>query len=147
MDFLRNPNLRDEIFGPFSIIIVCENQDELKEVWKSFPGQLTTSIIGTVEDIKSNQKLIEECCRFSGRIVYNGAPTGVEVTHATVHGGPFPATTDGRFTSVGSDAILRWVRPVCWQDCPSFMLPISLQNENPLGIWRKVNGQFSQSVI
>lgn len=146
-EFLRNPHLREEIFGPFSLIVVCENVSELAEVWKSFPGQLTTSVIGTEEDITVHEKLIREACQFSGRIVFNGAPTGVEVTHATVHGGPFPATTDARFTSVGADAVYRWVRPVCWQDCPAFLLPDELKDENPHHIWRKINGQFTKETV
>ncbi|MBK8371703.1 MAG: aldehyde dehydrogenase (NADP(+)) [Saprospiraceae bacterium] len=146
-EFLKNPNLKNEIFGPFSLIVVCDNIKELEEVWKSFPGQLTTSVIGTNQDIEIHQRLIKEATQFSGRIVYNSAPTGVEVSHATVHGGPFPATTDSRFTSVGGDAILRWVRPVCYQDCPEFMLAPELKNDNPLGIMRKINGLFSREAI
>lgn len=146
-EFLRNSHLREEVFGPFSLIVVCDNLGELEEVWKSFPGQLTTSVIGTDDDISLHQRLIREACQFSGRIVFNGAPTGVEVTHATVHGGPFPATTDARFTSVGADAVYRWVRPVCWQDCPELLLPEELKNENPHGIWRKINGRFTKAAI
>ena len=146
-EFLRNPGLHEEIFGPFSLIVVCENIQELEEVWTSFPGQLTTSVIGTDEDIRDHEALIRKAVQLAGRIVFNGPPTGVEVGHATVHGGPFPATTDGRFTSVGTDAILRWVRPVCWQDCPDWLLPEELKNENKTGILRKVNGEYSRNSI
>ncbi|MFZ1705913.1 MAG: aldehyde dehydrogenase (NADP(+)) [Saprospiraceae bacterium] len=146
-EFLKNAHLQEELFGPFSLIVVCENVKELEGVWKSFSGQLTTSIIGTDEDITLHKDLIQDACQFSGRIVFNGPPTGVEVSHATVHGGPFPATTDGRFTSVGSDAILRWVRPVCWQDCPKILLPDSLKDQNSTGILRKINGEFTRDSI
>jgi 2,5-dioxopentanoate dehydrogenase len=78
--------------------------------------------------------------------VFNGVPTGVEVSNATVHGGPYPATTDGRFTSVGMEAIKRWVRPLCYQDCPDFLLPDELKNKNPLGILRKLNGVYSDQI-
>lgn len=146
-DFLRNPGLHEEIFGPFSLIVVCDNIEELEEVWTSFPGQLTTSVIGTDEDLKSHEEIIKNAVQFAGRLVFNGPPTGVEVGHATVHGGPFPATTDARFTSVGAEAVNRWVRPVCWQDCPDYLLPDELKDQNPLGVLRKVNGQYSRDSL
>lgn len=145
--FLENPLLREEVFGPFSLFVCCENQHELEKVWSCFNGQLTASVFGTDQDLMDNQALISTCAGFAGRIVFNGAPTGVEVAYATVHGGPFPATTDSRFTSVGADAIKRWVRPVCWQDCPDFLLPDALKNENPLHLWRKINQSFSKDKI
>lgn len=146
--FLQNPDLHHEIFGPFSLIVVCENKNQLTEVWKILKGQLTTTIIGTDHDLELNKDLIDIAKNIAGRIVFNGVPTGVEVSNATVHGGPYPASTDGRFTSVGMEAIKRWVRPLCYQDCPDFLLPDELKNNNPLGILRKINGEYShQSTI
>lgn len=142
--FMRNSDFRHEIFGPYSLIVVCDNLKQMEEIWSSFEGQLTTTIIGTEKDLIANQEMIKKATHFSGRIVYNGAPTGVEVGHATVHGGPYPATTDARFTSVGMDAIKRWVRPVCWQDCPEYLLPEELKDTNPMNIMRKVNGEYKK---
>jgi NADP-dependent aldehyde dehydrogenase len=143
--FLKNPDLRHEVFGPFSMIVVCNNKDQFIEVLKSLEGQLTTTLIGTDHDFETNKDLIHLAGNIAGRIVFNGVPTGVEVSNATVHGGPYPATTDGRFTSVGMEAIKRWVRPVCYQDCPDFLLPEELKTSNPLGILRKVDGEYTRS--
>lgn len=140
--FLKNPNLKDEVFGPFSLIIQCESTEDMKRVWASFPGQLTTTFMAAGSDYEIVKDMLSTAECMAGRIVFNGEPTGVEVGFATVHGGPYPATTDSRFTSVGMDAIKRWARPVCYQDCPEDFLPEELKNTNPSGIWRKVNGQF-----
>lgn len=145
--FLKNPHLHEEIFGPFSLIVVCNNDAEIMAVRNAVPGQLTTSIIGTEHDFDHHAELIRTARNLAGRIVFNGIPTGVEVSHATVHGGPYPATTDSRFTSVGSDAIKRWARPVCWQDCPDRFLPDELKNVNPLGIMRKLNGDYTREAV
>ncbi len=142
--FLKNVNLHHEIFGPFSLIVVCENKDQLVEIYKNLKGQLTTTIIGTHHDLEANQDILNIAKNVAGRIVFNFVPTGVEVGHATVHGGPYPAATDARFTSVGMDAIQRWVRPVCYQDCPDYLLPDELKNINPLGILRKIDGKFTR---
>lgn len=143
--FLKNPDLHHEIFGPFSLIVVCEDKDQLLEIWQTLKGQLTTTIIGTDQDLHQNADLLTIARNIAGRIVFNNVPTGVEVTNATVHGGPYPSATDARFTSVGMDAIKRWVRPICFQDCPDFLLPDELKDENPLGILRKVNGAFTRT--
>lgn len=145
--FLANPDLHHEVFGPFSMIIVCENRIEMIQVWKKLKGQLTTTIMGTDHDLEINKDLLDIAKNIAGRIVFNGVPTGVEVSHATVHGGPYPAATDSRFTSVGMDAVKRWVRPVCYQDCTDALLPEELKNENVLGILRKINGEFSRNHI
>jgi NADP-dependent aldehyde dehydrogenase len=142
--FLKNPNLHHEIFGPFSIIIVCDNKNQMIDIWKKLQGQLTTTIIGTDQDLKSNIDLLDVARNIAGRIVFNNVPTGVEVSNATVHGGPYPAATDTRFTSVGMDAIKRWVRPLCFQDCPDFLLPDAIKDSNPLGLWRKINGEYKR---
>jgi len=142
--FLQNPDLHHEVFGPFSLIVVCDNKKQLIEVWQTLKGQLTTTIMGTDQDLVEHKDLINIARNIAGRIVFNGIPTGVEVGNATVHGGQYPASTDSRFTSVGMDAIKRWVRPICWQDCPETLLPSELKTDNPLGIFRKVNGQYQR---
>lgn len=146
-DFLKNNELHHEVFGPYSIIVVCDNLSEMVAVWQSLHGQLTTTFMGTPDDFAKYKDIINLAKNIAGRVIFNGTPTGVEVNSATVHGGPYPSTTDPRFTSVGADAIKRWVRPVCYQDCPNEYLPSELKNENPLKIWRKVNNQFHKESI
>ena len=145
--FMKNPDLHHEIFGPFSLIVVCDNKQQLCEVWESLKGQLTTTLIATDHDLQSHPDLTEKAVNIAGRIVFNSVPTGVEVSNATVHGGPYPATTDQRFTSVGMEAVKRWVRPLCYQDCPGFLLPDELKDDNPLGILRKVNGNYTRDPL
>ncbi|UYQ94839.1 aldehyde dehydrogenase (NADP(+)) [Chitinophaga horti] len=145
--FLADAALREEVFGPFSLVVVCENKAELVQVLKSLKGQLTTTLMATPTDIQANRDILDLQATLAGRIILNAAPTGVEVCAAMVHGGPFPATTDARFTSVGSSAIQRWVRPVCFQGFTDDMLPEELQNANPLNIWRNVNNQLTQSPL
>src|SRR5213076_2514967 len=105
----------------------------------------TATILGEEDDLAANRDLIHILEQKAGRVVFNGFPTGVEVSHAMVHGGPFPATSDGRSTSVGTQAIFRFVRPVCYQDFPDAALPPELQNANPLGLMRMVNGTFTRN--
>ncbi len=143
-DFLENPKLHEEIFGPFSLLVRCKDMAQLKAVWLAVGGQLTTTIMGSDQDVKDHADLLPIAEQIAGRVIFNSVPTGVEVGHAMVHGGPWPATTDGRFTSVGTSAIQRWLRPVCYQDCPDALLPAALQNSNPLGIWRKVDGEWKK---
>jgi len=137
--FLQNPHLAEEVFGPYSLCVVCEDKQQLADALKSFKGQLTTTIMGTPADVSAHADIIELQQALAGRIILNNVPTGVEVNASMVHGGPWPATTDARFTSVGSSAIKRWVRPVCFQNFMDDMLPAELKNANPLGIWRTVN--------
>ncbi|HVG41309.1 MAG TPA: aldehyde dehydrogenase (NADP(+)), partial [Chitinophagaceae bacterium] len=146
-DFLDNKELQNEVFGPSSLIILCNDNNELLKAVNALHGQLTGTVIGTEEDAFEFSEHIEVLTDKVGRLVYNGVPTGVEVCYAMVHGGPFPATTDARSTSVGADAIKRFVRPVCYQDCPEKFLPQSLKNNNPLGIMRKVNGKMTAEPI
>lgn len=143
-DFLDNPKLHEEIFGPFALLVKCGDFDQLLEVWKAVGGQLTTTIMGTSKDLNDYDQLLPVAEEIAGRVIFNGVPTGVEVGHAMIHGGPWPATTDSRYTSVGTSAIRRWLRPVCYQDCPDHLLPAALQNGNPLGLWRKVNGEWTK---
>lgn len=145
--FLQNTHLWKEVFGPFSLIVLADTADEMKEVVNHLEGQLTLTIIGNASDYKIHQDLISTAEQKAGRIIFNGVPTGVEVCRAMHHGGPFPATTDSRFTAVGEDAIYRWLRPLTYQDCPDAMLPEALKNSNPLNIVRRVNGHLSTSPI
>jgi 2,5-dioxopentanoate dehydrogenase len=146
-NFVSNPTLHEEVFGPFSLVIECESNEELISILSNFDGQLTSSIIFEKEDNDQVKILVDVLKHKAGRLVMNGVPTGVEVCDAMVHGGPFPSSTDSRYTSVGSGAIDRWLRPISFQNCPNELLPLELQNENPLGIWRKVNGKISKDII
>ena len=110
-------------------------------------GHLTATIHGTEEDLASHRDLIAVLESKVGRLLFNGFPTGVEVCHAMVHGGPYPATSDGRSTSVGTQAIFRFARPFCYQDFPDSALPAELQNGNPLGLIRMVNGVLTKDAI
>lgn len=146
-DFRKNPNLHDEVFGPFSMVVVCSNEQELHEFANKLKGQLTVSVFANGNDLQQSSILFRMLEQKAGRLIINGVPTGVEVCSSMQHGGPFPATTDVRFTSVGTEAIKRFVRPVAFQDFPDELLPAELQSSNPLHIWRKVNGQLTQSGI
>jgi NADP-dependent aldehyde dehydrogenase len=134
--FLQNPLLHEEVFGPYSLVVQCADMDEIKAVLQSVRGQLTTTLMGTDADLQTHRNLLEQLQDVAGRIIINGVPTGVEVCTSMVHGGPFPASTDARFTAVGTDAVKRWCRPVCYQNCPDWLLPAALQDANPLGILR-----------
>ncbi|WP_262507790.1 aldehyde dehydrogenase (NADP(+)) [Sediminibacterium ginsengisoli] len=142
--FLSNPLLHEEVFGPYAIIVRCTDLDQLQKVWRSLAGQLTTSLMGTEKDFTEHASMRALAESIAGRIIFNGVPTGVTVCNSMVHGGPFPATTDSRFTAVGINGIKRWVRPVCYQNCPQTLLPPALQNGNPLGIWRLVNNEWTR---
>jgi len=145
--FLKNPELHEEMFGPSTLIVGCESVGQLEEIARSLEGQLTVSVHATEQDLKEHGGLIDILREKAGRLVFGGVPTGVEVGPAMHHGGPYPATTDSRFTSVGTAAILRFVRPVCYQDSPSECLPPELKDENPRGIWRLVDGEWTQAAI
>ncbi len=142
--FLSNPNLQEEVFGPFTLLVTYKTGDELVQLVKTLHGQLTATVFGEKHELGHQGNLINELNQVAGRLIINGVPTGVEVCHAMQHGGPYPATTDGRFTSVGTEAIKRFVRPVAYQDFPIELLPEALQDGNPLGIWRKVDGTFAK---
>ena len=146
-NFSANRLLQKEVFGPSSLIVVCENEKELQSVLKSLHGQLTATIIGTADDLKQFHNCLDLLTERVGRVIYNGVPTGVEVSHAMMHGGPFPATTYSHFTSVGTEAIKRFLRPVSYQDCPQELLPDALKDENPLHIMRKLNGEFTRDAV
>ncbi len=139
---INNPTLTEELFGPSTIAIIAENMDELIECCAGLQGQLTATVHGTDNDLAAANILIETLKSKAGRLIINGFPTGVEVCHAMVHGGPFPATTDVRTTSVGTQSIYRFTRPVCYQGFPDSLLPDELKQNNPLGISRIVNGKI-----
>jgi NADP-dependent aldehyde dehydrogenase len=144
-NFLAHPDLGEEVFGPTTVMVHYGDERDLLSAAAQLDGHLTATIHGTEEDLARAHELIRILETKVGRIVFNGFPTGVEVSHAMVHGGPFPATSDGRSTSVGTQAIWRFVRPVCYQDFPDAALPPELKNSNPLGIMRLVNGTFTRS--
>jgi len=142
--FLKNPLLAEEVFGPFSLIIKCKDINELHAVVSHLNGQLTASIFGDEMEITKHSSLVNTLIEKAGRLIVNGVPTGVEVCPSMNHGGPFPATTDSRFTAVGTDAIKRFVRPVAFQNFPNSLLPEELKDKNPLGIWRLFNNEFGR---
>jgi NADP-dependent aldehyde dehydrogenase len=146
-DMLRDRELAKEIFGPSSHIVRYANRQELIALAHALEGQLTATLHGTDADIAEFGDLIGILGGKAGRLIVNGYPTGVEVCHAMVHGGPYPATSDGRSTSVGSQAIYRFARPVCYQDFPQAALPAELKDQNPLGIWRLVDGEFTRAAV
>ncbi|MFN5253942.1 MAG: aldehyde dehydrogenase (NADP(+)), partial [Chitinophagaceae bacterium] len=145
--FLANPILSEEVFGPYSILVQCKDIHELKAVWTSLHGQITTTIMGTDKDLLEHKSLVEKAFLHAGRVVINGVPTGVEVCDSMVHGGPYPASTDSRFTAVGVKAVKRWLRPVSYQNWPDQLLPEALQNANPLNIWRSIDGQLTKDAL
>lgn len=143
-EFLDHPTLEEEIFGPTALLVQYGEVSDLIGVAEKLHGHLTATIHGTEEDIAKAGDLIRVLEKKVGRILFNGYPTGVEVCHAMVHGGPYPATSDSRTTSVGTRAIMRFARPVCYQDCPDRALPEALQRANPLGIMRMLNGKLAR---
>jgi alpha-ketoglutaric semialdehyde dehydrogenase len=145
--FLRkSKKLQEEIFGPSTLIVEFEDVDTLMEGLKTLNGQLTATIWGNSDDLKNATNLLQLLSERAGRVLFNGYPTGVEVCSAMVHGGPYPASTIDE-TSVGTEAIRRFARPVCYQDCPDSLLPIELRDANELGIFRKVNDEFTRGKV
>jgi NADP-dependent aldehyde dehydrogenase len=138
---LADPALAEEIFGPDTLVVECAKPKDFLRVAKALDGHLTATLLGDEEDLAANRELIQILEQKVGRLIFNAYPTGVEVTHAMVHGGPYPATSDPRFTSVGSLAIYRFARPVCFQGFPQALLPPELQDANPLGIARLCDGK------
>ena len=138
--FLNSPALSDEMFGPASLLI-SGTPEQMLTVAEALEGQLTASVHGTEADLATADPLLEILERKAGRLIFNGFPTGVEVCHSMVHGGPYPSTSDGRSTSVGTMAAYRFTRPVAWQNTPDALLPEELKEGNPLGIPRMVDGK------
>jgi NADP-dependent aldehyde dehydrogenase len=145
--FLSNHQLHEEVFGPYSLLVVCEDEQELLTVAENLEGQLTTTLMATSTDIENHSYLLNVLREKCGRLVLNGVPTGVEVALAMHHGGPFPSSTDSRFTAVGADGIKRFARPVSFQNWDNEFLPEELKNQNPLRIWRTVNNELTKNVI
>lgn len=143
-DVKNEEDLTEEVFGPSSIMVTSESEDEILEFAHSLDGHLTATIIADDEDHELVDRLLPILREKVGRIIYNGYPTGVEVCHAMVHGGPFPATTNASSTSVGTAAIYRFLKPVCYQDIPDQHLPDALKANNPLGILRLINGKWEK---
>ena len=144
---LEHPELAHELFGPTTLLVRYADRAQLLALAHALEGQLTASLHGTEADLAAFADLVDSLQQKAGRIIFNGFPTGVEVCHAMVHGGPYPATSDSRFTSVGSQAIFRFARPVCYQDFPQAALPEELKDANPLGIWRLVDGSFTRDAV
>ncbi len=142
--FLENPWLAEEVFGPCTVLVTCASAEKMEEIAATLSGNLTATIHGTEEDLANHRGLVHLLEEKAGRLIFNGFPTGVEVCPAMHHGGPFPATTDPKFTSVGTAAIYRFARPVCYQNFPQWALPEELQDGNPRGIWRQVEGKLTR---
>ncbi len=142
--FRQNEVLREEIFGPITLLVSCASERELEDVARNLPGQLTATLHGTEADLARHQGLVRLLQQKAGRLIFNGFPTGVEVCHSMHHGGPYPATTDVHFTSVGTAAIKRFARPICFQSFPDAALPVELRNRNTRRIWRLVDGQLTK---
>jgi NADP-dependent aldehyde dehydrogenase len=140
-NFLKHPELAEEVFGPFALVISAQTIDELEAIARQLEGQLTATVHGTPDDLATAGPLLKILEQKAGRLIINGFPTGVEVCPSMNHGGPYPATTDVRFTSVGTAALYRFVRPVCYQDFPDSLLPDQLKEGNPLGLRRLVDGK------
>jgi NADP-dependent aldehyde dehydrogenase len=143
--FLAKPAMEEEVFGPSALVVVCRDRDELLMVTLRLSGQLTATLQIAGSDHADAKQLLPLLERKVGRILVNGFPTGVEVCHAMVHGGPYPATSNTLSTSVGSNAIERFLRPVCYQDFPPELLPPPLQDANLLGLWRLVDGALTNA--
>ncbi|HEY1900884.1 MAG TPA: aldehyde dehydrogenase (NADP(+)) [Terracidiphilus sp.] len=146
-EFLRQPELSQEIFGPDTLLVPCQSPAEYLRIAEALDGHLTAALFGSEEDLAEHRELVALLEQKAGRIIFNGFPTGVEVAHAMVHGGPYPSTSDSRFTSVGSAAIYRFAKPVCFQNFPDALVPPELQSANPLGILRLVDGAPSREPL
>ncbi|PYT00515.1 MAG: aldehyde dehydrogenase (NADP(+)) [Acidobacteria bacterium] len=144
IDFLNMPDLNEEIFGPTTLLIKSQSKEDLIEIARSLEGQLTASVHGTEADLREYADLIAILETKVGRLIFNGFSTGVEVCPSMVHGGPYPATSDSRSTAVGSRAITRFARLVCFQNFPDSALPDELKESNPLNVWRVVDGEFKK---
>lgn len=143
-EFIQSEYLEEELFGPSTIHVLADSRDELLAAAKKMKGHLTATLFGTEADLLEHQDLITILEQKVGRLIVNNFPTGVEVCDAMVHGGPFPATSNSRSTSVGTGAITRFTRPVCYQNFPDHLLPLELRNENSLNIFRMVEGEIQR---
>jgi NADP-dependent aldehyde dehydrogenase len=142
--FLLAHELAEECFGPSTLLVACEDAKELERAAEHLPGSLTATLWAASDERALSRRVLAKLARIAGRVIHGGVPTGVEVAAAMVHGGPFPATTRPESTAVGPFAIRRWCRPVCYQDCPEELLPPELEEHNPLGIVRLVDGRLER---
>ncbi len=145
--FKHREVLREEVFGPSSVVLRCPEPSEMVRFAESMDGSLSATVHGTPEDLEEYRELIDVLQTKTGRLVINGYPTGLEVCPSLHHGGPYPAATHSFFTSIGLNSYLRFVRPFCFQDVPEMLLPEELKNHNPRGIWRMVNNVRTQSPV
>ena len=144
--FLANTTLHQEVFGPFSMVVQCESIEQMEAIISNLEGQLTGTLIAD-DEAEKYSNIISALQNRVGRLIYNGVPTGVEVCPSMVHGGPYPASSDSRFTAVGVNSIKRWVRPFSFQDWPDSLLPDELKNNNPMEILRNVNNKMTNQKI
>jgi len=145
--FNQDAPLEEEVFGPATVIVELESREQLIDFARNMHGQLTATLQAQENDLLAHQDLIALLEEKAGRLLVNGYPTGVEVCDAMVHGGPYPATSDARGTSVGTLAIERFLRPICYQNYPDTLLPAALQNANPLGLLRLLDGEQTRAVV
>jgi NADP-dependent aldehyde dehydrogenase len=146
--FVHTPALSEEIFGPSSVVVWCPDRAAMLAVARNLEGNLTATLHAGAAEAKEQGELVDVLAGKAGRLILNGYPTGLEVSHAIVHGGPYPATSDGgRSTSVGTRALGRWTRLVCYQGFPDNLLPPELQNANPLGLLRQLNGEWTKDAL
>jgi NADP-dependent aldehyde dehydrogenase len=145
--FDQETPLEEEVFGPATVVVELDSREQLIAFASSMHGQLTATLLAEPGDLHAHRDLIEHLEHKAGRLLLNGYPTGVEVCDSMVHGGPYPATSDPRGTSVGTLAIERFIRPVCYQNYPDELLPEALQNANPLGLLRLVDGEQTRAAI
>ena len=145
--FRERPELREEVFGPSTLVVEAEDEADMLNVARALEGQLTATVHGSPDELASHGELVDTLGQRAGRLIFNGFPTGVEVSHAMQHGGPYPATTAAGSTSVGTAAIARFARPVSYQSFPEELLPVELRNANERGIWRLVNGEMTREAV
>lgn len=144
---MRDPSLLDELFGPTSTLVNCGSVEDMVAIADKIDGSLSASVHGTEEDLIEFRPLLKVLQRKAGRLIFNGYPVGIEVCHSIHHGGPYPAASHSFFTSIGTRCIQRFVRPVCYQDWPDAQLPMALQNANPRGVWRLVDGKRTNEAL
>jgi 2,5-dioxopentanoate dehydrogenase len=142
--FMRHHELSEEVFGPATVVVGCDSRQEMEQIARGLEGHLTATIHGTAEDLRNYDWLVSILENKAGRLIFNGYPTGVEVCASMHHGGPYPAMTDSRATSVGTAAIYRFARPVCYQNFPQEALPVELRDVNQRGVWRLVDNQLTK---
>lgn len=145
--FLANRRLGEELFGPSVVLVTASSRQQMLQIARAMEGHLTATLHGTPDDLREFRDLIGILCQKVGRLIFNGFPTGVEVCPSMQHGGPYPATTDARTTSVGTAAIERFVRPICYQNFPPEALPPELRDDNPRRIWRLIDGQWTREAV